>query len=139
LFLLFLGSRLERSWGTARFACFCGVVVAAAGCARALAELGSGTPVFGSLGLIAGVLPAYALTFRGERIWALWTTIPVAYFAIGLLVVLLLLNLQQPANALWLVGAPVGWAYTRAAYRWEARQTPPPAASDRFAGIDLGE
>jgi membrane associated rhomboid family serine protease len=139
LFLLFFGSRLERSWGTMRFACFCGAAIAAAGIVRALAEVGSGTVVFGSLGLISGMLAAYGVTFRGERIWAFRTTISVVHFVIGLLVILLLLNLSPLANALWLAGAPVGWAYTRAAYRWEARRTPKPAATDRFAGIDLGE
>jgi membrane associated rhomboid family serine protease len=139
LLLVFLGSRLEKEWGTARFACFYVVMAAGTGTLRALPELRAGIVLIGALGFLCGLLAAFGVTFRSERVWVFLTTVPVPHFVIGALVVLFLVNLSHPANVLWLTGAPLGLVYARAAFRWEWRRRPVRADSNRFAEIDFDD
>ncbi len=137
---VFFASRLEREWGTRRFAVFYVAMAAAAGLVRAIPEFGGSAVLVGSLGVICAVLAAYGVAFRGERVWLWVSSVPAQHFVLGLLVVLLLLNLQPVANVLWLSGAAFGLAYTRAWFRWERRHVRRPGAgADRFSQIDLGD
>ena len=140
LFLLFLGSRFEREWGTARFLVFYAVMAASTGVVRALAVGAGSGIVLGSLGAVCGLLGAYAGLFRGETVWLFFALLRVEYLVWGLLVILLLLNLRPIENLLCLTGAGFGYAYARLAIRWEARRTRRAAPKrDRFSQIDLSE
>jgi len=138
--LLFFGSRIEREWGTKRFGLFYVAMAAAAGLVRAIPEFGGSQMIVGSLGVVCALLGAYGVLFRGERASLLVSSVRVPHLVLGLLAILLLLNIQPPANALWLSGALFGLIYTRAWLKWERRRVRPhPADSDRFSQIDLGD
>ena len=139
LFFIFLGSRLEREWGSVRFAVFYAVTAAAAGFVRAIPYVGTDIMVTGSTGVICAMLASFGVMFRGEKVWLLFTTIRVPSFVIGVLVIILLLNIQPVENILWVSGAAFGLLYTLGFFRWEAhRRKPAPVESDRFSEIDLG-
>jgi len=138
--LLFLGSRLEREWGTWRFALFYIAMATAAGLTRAIPEFGGPRVVVGSLGVVCAVLAAFGLAFRSERVWVFFSVVPAPHFVIGALVVVLLLNLKPVENVLWLSGAAFGLLYVAAVSRRDARRARlRPVTTDRFARIDLGE
>jgi membrane associated rhomboid family serine protease len=140
LFLLFLGSRFEREWGTARLLVFYVAMALCTGLIRAFAVASGGGIVLGSLGVVCGLLGAYAVLFRGETVGLFFAVIRVEYLVLGLLAILLLLNLRPLDNLLCLTGAVFGYAYARIALRWEARRAPHAAPKgDRFSQIDLNE
>lgn len=137
LMLLFMGSRMEGEWGTARFAVFCIVCTAAAGVVRMLPAPGNAV-LHGSLGFLCALLGAYAWMFRHQRAWVLFTSVRMPHFVIGLLVILALMNIRSPENMLWLSGAVFGFLYARIALQLQRRapqtRTPEP---DRFSRIDV--
>ncbi len=68
LFLWIFGDNMEEEWGHLRFALFylgCGV---AAGLAQVAADPGSGVPMVGASGAVAGVLGGYLLMFPRARV-----------------------------------------------------------------------
>lgn len=136
--LIFCGSGLERTWGWLRFVIFYALTSAAAGLVRMLPEIGGPMIVVGNLGAFCAVLAAFGTVFRHERVWLLFVNPRVPYVVIGMLVILLLLNIQPPENILWLSGAAFGVLYPRIPTAFQGkRAAPAPPESNRFSQIDL--
>ena len=77
LFLYIFGDNVEDRLGHLRYLVFYLLCGCAAGAAQALSSPGSGVPMVGASGAIAGVLGAYLLLFPGARIV---TLVPIFFF-----------------------------------------------------------
>ncbi|GHF70960.1 hypothetical protein GCM10010218_60370 [Streptomyces mashuensis] len=77
LFLWIFGDNIEDRLGHLRYLLFYGVCGYAAAYGFALADAGSGTPLVGASGAIAGVLGAYLVLFPKARVWVL---VPFLFF-----------------------------------------------------------
>ncbi len=144
--LLFVGSWLETEWGAARFLAFYAVTACASGLIRALPGLAGGpVAVFGSTGVFCALIAAFGYVFRDKRLWLFFATVTAAQFAVGLLLVVALLNAAPPSELLWLSGAAAGYAYARVALGRRGpvlvRRGSPASrrARERFSGIDLDD
>ncbi|MFG3357449.1 rhomboid family intramembrane serine protease [Streptomyces griseofuscus] len=71
LFLLIFGNNVEDRMGHVRYAVFYFVCGYAAGYGFALLNAGSGDPLIGASGAIAGVLGAYIVLWPRARVWVL--------------------------------------------------------------------
>ncbi|CAL9401197.1 rhomboid family intramembrane serine protease [Streptomyces sp. NPDC090994] len=71
LFLYIFGNNIEDRMGHLRFLLFYGVCGYAATYGFALLNAGSGAPLIGASGAIAGVLGAYLLLYPRARVWVL--------------------------------------------------------------------
>ncbi|MFF9817922.1 rhomboid family intramembrane serine protease [Streptomyces sp. NPDC014006] len=71
LFLLIFGNNVEDRMGHVRFALFYVVCGYAAGYGFAVLNAGSGDPLIGASGAIAGVLGAYLVLYPKARVWVL--------------------------------------------------------------------
>ncbi|POX48986.1 rhomboid family intramembrane serine protease [Streptomyces sp. Ru71] len=71
LFLLIFGNNVEDRMGHVRFALFYVVCGYAAGYGFAVLNAGSGDPLIGASGAIAGVLGAYLVLYPRARVWVL--------------------------------------------------------------------
>ncbi|MFI1356703.1 rhomboid family intramembrane serine protease [Streptomyces sp. NPDC020898] len=71
LFLLIFGNNIEDRLGHVRYALFYVVCGYAASYGFALLNAGSGDPLIGASGAIAGVLGAYLVLFPKARVWVL--------------------------------------------------------------------
>ncbi|MFJ5772766.1 rhomboid family intramembrane serine protease [Streptomyces sp. NPDC093094] len=71
LFLMIFGNNIEDRMGHIRFVLFYGVCGFAATYGFALLDAGSGEPLIGASGAIAGVLGAYLVLYPRARVWVL--------------------------------------------------------------------
>ena len=96
--LVFLGLYLESAWGRARFAGVCAAAAAGAAFGYVLASPDTGRPFTGSSGLLAGLLPLFALHYvraRGD-----------GFYWVGLTLGSLWLLLPPLAGLQWSLDAP---------------------------------
>jgi len=71
LFLWVFGDNVEDAMGSIRFTLFYLLTGVAAGLAHVAADPGSGVPVIGASGAIAGVIGAYIMLYPRVRMWSL--------------------------------------------------------------------
>jgi membrane associated rhomboid family serine protease len=121
--ILFLGSAIEREWRTASFLLLWLTVTVACGLlwivlnlllGYSMAGMGAGV---GGYGLIA----AFGLLFRGQRLFALFGTIEAQHIALGLIAIGVILSLPVPITLVWVAGALVAYVYVKARWRLQAR------------------
>jgi membrane associated rhomboid family serine protease len=115
--ILFIGSRLERSWNSGSWIMLWLIVSVMVGIffwiaslfIRNLIVLGSAVPVYGLLG-------AYALVFRNNPSLLFFGAMKSHHAAILLIIAGALLSLSQPVMLIGVSGAGVAYVYTR--IRW---------------------
>jgi membrane associated rhomboid family serine protease len=96
--LVFLGLYLESGWGRLRFVAVCASAAIGTAVGYAIASPESGRPFVGSSGLLAGLLPLFALHYvraRGD-----------GFYWVGLVLGSLWLVLPPMAGWVWSVDAP---------------------------------
>jgi membrane associated rhomboid family serine protease len=96
--LVFFGLYLESSWGRARFAGVCAAAAAGAAFGYVLASPDTGRPYTGTSGLLAGLLPLFALYYARAR--------SDGFYWVGLVVGGLWLLLPPLAGFQWSLDAP---------------------------------
>lgn len=141
LMVLFVGSIVEREWGTASFlglwlavSLGCGILWALAGLLTGSNAVGTGAAAC-SYGLIA----AMGLIYRGRRLLVFFASVEAQHLAIGLIVIGVLMNLTSPMMLVWTAGAPIAWLYARARTRHGASRSTRPApqgTKGRFIELD---
>jgi membrane associated rhomboid family serine protease len=96
--LVFFGLYLESAWGRARFAAVCVAAAAGAAFGYVLASPDTGRPYTGTSGLLAGLLPLFALYYVRAR--------SDGFYWVGLVVGSLWLLLPPLAGFQWSLDAP---------------------------------
>jgi len=113
--ILFIGSALEREWGTKLFlllwiitAGLCGLIWTGVGLLPERVPLG-----FGSGACCYALIAAFGLVFHGRRFLLLMTTVDAQVLALLMIGISILLSLFPPINLIWILGAVIGYAFVK--------------------------
>ena len=115
LAVLFLGSMIERQWRTMSFVFLWLVVSVVCGLAWILLDalMGANNIAVGANACIYGMLGTFGILFRGRRFFMFFATLETKYLVWILLAIAVLMSLSQPTMLIWILGAPVGYGYTK--------------------------
>lgn len=124
LTLLFIGSAVEREWKTRMFILLWFVVTVVCGLVWVLVNFlfgwnyaGIGTGAF-----VYGIIAAFGLLFRGQKIlFFFWTTEAqfIAWLIIG---IGLIVGIARPISWVWVGGALVAYVYIQIRWKMEKRR-----------------
>ncbi|MDH4201354.1 MAG: rhomboid family intramembrane serine protease [Phycisphaerae bacterium] len=141
LAVLFLGSMIERQWRTMSFIFLWVVVSGICGLAWILLTtlMGSGSVAVGANACIYGMLGTFGILFRRRRFFMFFATLETKYLIWILIAIGILMSLSQPVMLVWILGAPVGYGYTK--LMWKIGSNRAKTASEntqnsRFADLD---
>lgn len=141
LAVLFLGSMIERQWRTMSFVFLWVVISGICGLAWILltALMGSGAVAVGANACIYGMLGTFGILFRGRRFFMFFATIESKYLVWILIAIGVLMAISQPIMLVWILGAPIGYGYTKFMWKIHSGRTvsinKKPQKS-RFADLD---
>jgi len=123
LMVVFVGSAVEREWRTVSFLALWLVVSVACGLLWAIVDiLTAGTAYgIGAAACTYGLISAMALLYRGRRFFLFFAVVPASYMVIILIIIGILMNLTQPLNLIWIIGAPVGFLYIKLLWKINLR------------------
>jgi membrane associated rhomboid family serine protease len=141
LAVLFLGSMIERQWRTLSFVMLWVVVAITCGLSWILLNilLGADNTAVGANGCVYGMLGTFGVLFRGRRFFMFFATMETKYLIWILLAVAVLMSLSQPAMLIWILGAPIGYGYTKLMWKIgsnQAKTVNENTQSSRFADLD---
>jgi membrane associated rhomboid family serine protease len=141
LLILFLGSYLERVWTHQQLWIFCGVAALGGGLAKVILQPFSPVILVGTSPIVFGLLAAWGLLFRHERIlfWFMWE-MSVRQAAILLTVISFLLMLPCAGlinDLIMLSGGLAGWLYVRAATAVTLSRSSRTIVSERMGRLEL--
>ena len=141
LAVLFLGSTIERQWRTLSFVFLWLVVSLVCGLAWILLDtmLGSNAIAVGANACVYGMLGTFGVLFRRRRFFMFFATIETKYLIWIFIAIGILMALSQPISLVWILGAPVGYGYTKLI--WKIRSERAVTVNDntqtsRFADLD---
>ena len=119
LIILFMGSFLERQWGTKSFALLCLTTIVI--CAIAWTLISLVLPVtylgVGPDACAYGIIAAFGLVFRKQKFFFWFCIIEAQYVAMILIGIGLALNIPNPMAFIWVAGAAVGYLYVKLRWR----------------------
>jgi membrane associated rhomboid family serine protease len=141
LAVLFLGSMIERQWRTRSYVLLWLVVSVICGLAWILLDglLGSSSTAVGANGCIYGMLGTFSILFRRRRFFMLFATLETKYLIFILLAIGILMSLSQPMMLIWILGAPIGYGYTKLMWKISSERastTSENTQTSRFADLD---
>jgi len=141
LAVLFLGSMIERQWRTMSFVFLWLVVSVVCGLAWIMLDtfMSTGGIAVGANACIYGMLGTFGVLFRKRRFFMFFATLETKHLVWIFLAIGVLLSLSQPFMLIWILGAPVGYGYTKLMWKINSER----AASmnntkqtSRFADLD---
>ncbi len=136
LLVLFVGSSVEREWGTGQFALLWLVVAVTCGAVWMIVDL----LVEGSLvgtdasACCFGLIAVFGILFRGRYFLAMFWTIKAQHISWGLIAIGLVLGIQNLITWIWVGGAAVGYAYASFRAIIASSGTAGPVSSDGRGG-----
>jgi membrane associated rhomboid family serine protease len=115
LAVLFLGSTIERQWRTLSFVFLWLVVSLVCGSAWILLDmmLGLNAIAVGANACVYGMLGTFGVLFRRRRFFMFFATIETKYLIWIFIAIGISMALSQPISLIWILGAPVGYGYTK--------------------------
>jgi len=124
LAVLFLGSAIEREWGTRSFLTLWIVISGVCAIIWSIISLIIGQELIGmgSAPCIYGLIGTFGLVFRRQRFWFLFCTIEAQHLAFIFVGVGLVLGIAQPISWIWVAGAGVAYLYIK--LRWRLMRGP---------------
>ena len=141
LAVLFLGSMIERQWRTMSFLFLWLVVSVVCGLAWLLLNtlMGSDTIAAGANACVYGMLGTFGILFRRRRFFMFFATLETKYLIWILIAIGVLMALSQPLMLIWILGAPVGYGYTKLMWKIgsnRAQTVSEKTQTSRFADLD---
>ena len=119
MIVLFMGSSIEREWGTKSFLALWLVTGVVCGIIWILISLVTGK-IFVGIGTDAcvyGIIATFGLLYRGTRMWFYFFVLEAQYIAYILIGIGLILCIPQPICFIWVFGALVGYLYVKLRWR----------------------
>ena len=113
LIVLFIGSVVEKDWGTAGLLIFWVVISTVCGLLWVLTNWITGWNYigFGPAACSYGLICMMGILFKGSKFLLLFFQMKAEHLAILLIVISILLSINQPINLIWILGAPAAWYY----------------------------
>lgn len=117
--LLFIGSSIEREWGTKSFLMLWFVTGIVCAIIWILFSLVTGNILVGagSDPCAYGIIATFGILYRHTRMWSFFFTIEAQFIAIFLIAIGLILSIPQPINLIWVSGALVAYIYVKLRWR----------------------
>ena len=138
--VLLCASAIERDWRTRSFLLLWLVVGVTCGVMWTAISLivGRGYLGMGAQSCVYGVIGAFGLLFRRQRLLVFFWGMEAQYLCLLLIGIGLVIGIRQPITWIWVSGAGVGYLYVklRLRARWAGSATAQRAAVGRFDGID---
>ena len=141
--ILFIGSTIEREWGTRSFVLLWLVVAIVCGIIWIIVSLIAGRPFagIGSESCVYGIIATFGILYRGTRMWFYFFTVEAQNLALILIGIGIVLSIIQPLNLIWVFGALAAYIYVKLRWRMASpgRRSTPSAqhrVSDGFVDID---
>jgi len=144
LIVLTFGSAIERQWRSSSFLVLWLVTCVVCGLIWVMVYLIGGAPYtgWGASSGCFGLIGAFGLLFRGQRLFFFLTTIEARVLALILIGIGVVLSLYpQPIGLVWVLGALVSFVYIKLLWLGRSRTTGPgPSGSsyrpNRFVDVD---
>lgn len=139
--VLFLGSMIERQWHTMSFVFLWLVVSVVCGLAWILldASMGANNIAVGANACIYGMLGTFGILFRRRRFFMFFATLETKHLVWILLAIAVLMSLSQPTMLIWILGAPIGYGYTKLIWKISSERASTISENtqtSRFADLD---
>ncbi len=113
LIILFIGSVVEKDWGTSGLLIFWAIISAACGLLWVLANKLTGWNLTGAgpAACSYGLICMMGILFKGSRFLFFFFPMKAEHLAILLIIIGILLSIIQPITLIWISGAPAAWYY----------------------------
>lgn len=141
--VLFIGSTIEREWGTMSFILLWLAVAFVCGIIWVIISLIAGRPFagIGSESCVYGIIATFGILYRGTRMWFYFFTVEAQNLALILIGIGIVLSIIQPLSLIWVSGALVAYIYVKMRWRMASSGgsgTPSTehGVSDGFVDID---
>jgi membrane associated rhomboid family serine protease len=123
LIILFIGSSIEREWKTGSFVLLWLIVSIVCGLIWVLVNLliGKNIAGMGAAACSYGFIATMGLLYRGRRLFIFFATIEAQYLALILIAVSIIINITNPMNLVWILGAPVAYLYIKMRWKMASR------------------
>lgn len=122
IIVLFMGSSIEREWGTKSFLMLwfvtgisCALIWIFFSLATGRIDVGSG-----AYSCVFGIIATFGLLYRHTRMWFYFFTLEAQYIAMILIAVGVILCIPQPIALIWVIGALIGYLYVKLRWRMAA-------------------
>lgn len=118
LVVLFMGSTIEREWGTKSFLLLWLVVAVVCGLIWMAVSLivGQSFAGLGTAACVYGIIGTFGIIFRRKRFWFYFCTVEAQNLALIFIGIGIVLSIAQPISLVWVSGALVAYIYIK--LRW---------------------
>ena len=119
LVVLFMGSAIEREWGTKSFILLWLVVAVVCGVIWMMISLVAGRNFagVGTEACVYGIISTFGILYRGTRFWFFFFTVEAQYLALIFIGIGIVLSIAQPISLVWVLGALVAYVYIKLRWR----------------------
>ena len=135
--ILFMGSSIEREWGTKSFiflwlilSIICGLIWIAISLIFGREFVGTGSEP-----CIYGIIATFGILFRGTRLWFYFFTLEAQLIAMILIGIGLVLSIAQPIFLIWVLGALVAYIYVKMRFRMKTPRSVSSAKKQDYEGF----
>ncbi len=135
--ILFMGSSIEREWGTKSFiflwltlSVSCGLIWIVINLVlnQNFIGIGAGPCAY-------GIIATFGILYRGTRLWFYFFTLEAQYIAMILIGVGAVISIAQPIFFIWVLGALVAYIYVKMRLRPDAPRAISPQDDDDYEGF----